>query len=258
MRLLLAVCIMASMLCGCREKIMHNLSERDANSVLTTLSDPSIEARKEIQTDGNWVISVASSQTLRALQLVDQQRTLRPRSQASRKPVGLLASREEQLFQYERSLSEEIEETLLRIEGVLDVRLHLNLPVRDPLLGRQLEEDSGGSALIIKENETQMNQAELAKLIAGAAGLDQDKVHVVLISEDPVKHSSYSKELAPVNATVPKALPSSPLMNIQLWSIIAAILTASLLIISAALKLRSKKLELASAGAAKLAGAQVQ
>ena len=110
---------------ACQEQIVHNLSESEANRFLTKLQEIRIDAEKIRQPDSRWAIAVERSNAMAAVKYLDQARLFREESSLHEKSA-LISSREDQRFQYERAMSREIENTLLSLEGVLEIgRAHV-------------------------------------------------------------------------------------------------------------------------------------
>lgn len=177
MRLLLILVVM--LLSGCREQIVHNLSEIDANRLVTKLHDSSLNGDKEKQADGKWSISVPSDETIRALKLLNDSRILRSENQKAIEKSSVISSREDQRFHYERSLSQEIEATLSSVPGVLEARVHLNIPPVDPLFGRSLGQGGTASVLLVTDSSLTTTKDEIAGLVAGASGIKSDAISVL-------------------------------------------------------------------------------
>ncbi len=187
---LLMICLW---LTGCNEQIVHNLNEQDANRLITRLADASIDSSKIKQPDGLWAIAVARGDTLEALRFLDGARLFKGAPATAEEGSTLMSSREDQLFRFERALSREIEETLSSIDGVLQARVHLNLPPTDPLFGQPLIKDQKGSAsvLLITNQKFELDKEAVAALVAGASGLERTKVAVLVggSSEAAISHA---------------------------------------------------------------------
>lgn len=173
--------LLFSHLIGCDEQILHDLAERDANRVLSRLRAGNLDAKKVEQSDGRWAIAISSDLAAPALSFLDARRVLSPRdSAASTSPKsGLVPSREEQWFRYERSVSTSIEDSLGTVLGVLEARVHLNLPEVDPLLGVRHEVVGSGSVLLVVDDAYVSSDQEIAALVAGASGIPQAKITVM-------------------------------------------------------------------------------
>lgn len=167
-------------LAACQEQIVHDLSEREANSVVSQLSMARLDARKVQQPDGRWAISVDQDEMLQALSYIETRRVLTSRDAKSVSNKGvMIPSREEQWFRYERSVAVSIEESLSALPGVLDARVHVNLPDDDPLFGDSARKGGSGSVLLVVDKSFTAADAEVGALVGGAAGLPRDAVRVL-------------------------------------------------------------------------------
>jgi type III secretion protein J len=172
---------LALIVTGCREQLMHNLSEQQANRLITRLHENVIESRKTRQPDGRWSVEVERNQLAQALREMQKLRLLRDVRATSSENSSVIASRDQQRFAFERALSSEVEQTLLSIEGVLEARVHLNLPQVDPLFGKSITGAQGsGSVFIIAEQELAFSREEFANLVAGAAGMLPQGISVLI------------------------------------------------------------------------------
>ncbi len=166
---------------GCDEQILHDLTEQDANKVVSRLGSGNLDAKKVLQSDGRWAIAVSRDSIASALVYLDTNRVLSPRSSgpASGSKGGFVPSREEQWFRYERSVAGTIEDSLSAVSGILEARVHLNLPETDPLFGTRKESVGSGSVLLIVDSRYASKDEEIAALVAGAAGVPAAKVTVL-------------------------------------------------------------------------------
>lgn len=196
---------MCLLLCGCREPLVHDLSEMDANRFLTRLHESNIDADKEKQGDGKWVIEVPRGTSAASIKILDGARLLkRGRVQNSAAP-GVISSREDQRLHAERIISQEIEDTLSSIGGVLEAHVHLKLPPQDPLFGRRSGDSGSASVLIVVDAEPRISKEEISSLVAGAAGIDTKAVSVIVSSQESAAQENRDgarKESAPVHAQV--------------------------------------------------------
>jgi type III secretion protein J len=167
--------------CGCKEKIVHDLRETEANRVLGVLQDSLIDAQKEQQSDGRWSILVSDQDVSLSLKYLHKSRVLRRAEGKAQSSSSVMSSIEDQRFHFERSLSREIENTLLGIDGVLDARVHLHLVPTDPVFGRPLPgaRKGSGSVLLVVKTNAAARKEEIAQLVAGASGLTDDVISVL-------------------------------------------------------------------------------
>lgn len=168
-------------LSACDEQIVHDLSEREANKVVSQLHEARVTADKVPQADGRWTIAVAKSDMFAALAVLESQRVLpAPANRsASIGKGGLISSREEQLFHYERAVAQSIEESLTALPGVLEARVHLNLPPQDPLFGKSRTAAGTGSVLLVVDERCNASDDEVSAVVSGAAGLIPGAVKVL-------------------------------------------------------------------------------
>jgi len=187
-------------LTGCRETILHDLSEVEANRVLSRLDQVDIESRKEVQADGRWAVSVAATDTVKALTFIDGARLLvrRPEREPSAGSSGFLPSREEGWLRYQRSIATSIEETLGAMPGTLEARVHLNVRQSDPIFGKRERVSGSGSVLLVVTPAFTSTNDEVAALVAGAAGLDASEIRVLRStpSESPLQAPPAPKSVA--------------------------------------------------------------
>jgi type III secretion protein J len=184
---------------GCDEQIIHDLSERDANRIMSHLSASHLEADKVPQADGRWAISVARADMVPALRHLDAQRLLISRDSAalSSSRGSIVPSREEQWFRYERSVSLSIEESIKALPGVLDARVHVNIPDQDPLFGSRENKKGSGSVLVVVDDRFKSSEDDIAALVGGAAGLSRDVVRVLRSSSEGVNLPPVSRQDPP-------------------------------------------------------------
>lgn len=181
----LVLCLALLILAACREQILHDLDELEANKILTRLNQGGVEAQKIKQADGNWGIEVESSHSMQALNLLNAARALKRSAEIPNKKSDLLSSREEQRFAFERAISHELERTIVSMPGVLEARVHLNMPAADPIFGQDISSGakSSASVLLVCELGFQNKVEQIQALVSGAAGIEADKVTVIISSD---------------------------------------------------------------------------
>ena len=175
-------------LSACQEQIVHDLSEREANKVISHLSVAKLDARKVMQADGRWAISVSQDAIVSALAYLDTQRVLATRDVKGPVAKGsMIPSREEQWFRYERSVAVSIEESLATIPGVLEARVHVNLPEEDPLFGSSNRGGGSGSVLLVVDEKFGALDEEISALVGSAAGIPREVIRVLKSKATPSK-----------------------------------------------------------------------
>ena len=192
---------------------MHDLGEADANRVVSRLSAAQLGAHKVQQSDGRWAIAVPQDSIVPALGFLESNRVLAAKSQAGAASAksGIVPSRQEQWFRYERAMAQAIEESLGALAGVLEARVHLNLPESDPLFGSKKREGGSGSVLLLVDDSYAAANEEVASLVAGAAGISPAAVTVlksmapqpVSIGAPPASLPDAAEEEADADSQVP-------------------------------------------------------
>jgi len=234
-RPLLLVGLLAILLTGCREQIIHNLTETDGNRVISALTDAGIDAEKVRQADGRWAIAVPHDSATGAIKRLNETRLLRESTGGQEEKGSFIASREDQRFRFERALSREIEATLGSVRGVLEARVHLNMPVTDPLFGQPLNAAKGsGSALLVVDEQFSLTKEEVSTLVAGASGIAPTGISVLLS-----KGQSQVVAAAELVAAQPSTAPWQP--DRQLIGQLFALVVGAGLLIGSLVVLRSKR-----------------
>ncbi|MCO6430050.1 MAG: hypothetical protein J5J00_04260 [Deltaproteobacteria bacterium] len=234
-RLFLSVALLVST-AACREKIIHDLSEAEANRIVTKLHDVRLTGYKEKQSDGNWSIAVEKQSAVQAIKFLNDSRVIKEEGLETAKSGTFLNSREEQRFHFERNLSRSIERTLLSLPNVLEARVHLNLPEVDPILGQKLANSKGsGSVLLLSRGKLSNEPSQIAGIVAGASGVPPEQV-VVVTSAAAIDETS--PRPLPLQSMQPQTLFDEILRNPNLQAMAIALL---LLIAGLALLLRKRR-----------------
>jgi type III secretory pathway lipoprotein EscJ len=105
-----------------------------------------------------------------------------------------------------------IEDSIGTVSGVLEARVHLNLPETDPLFGTRKESIGSGSVLLIVDTQYGSKDEEIAALVAGAAGIPAAKVTVLKSQarSNPSDVVSVQAEVMPAHDAA-----SAPLAGLQ-------------------------------------------
>jgi len=238
---------------GCKEQIIHDLSETEVNKIITRLGAIHIRPEKIRQPDGRWAISVNQSDVYGAISYLDNSRMLNRGANSLYKKDSLTASREERRFRFERALSQEIETTLTGMSGVLEARVHLNLAPVDPLFGRPFDSDNSGSGsvLLVVGPDYNFPDERVAALVAGASGIGPDLISV-LVNRAFIDNSQSARAMlkAPekgqradeVRAGSANSTPRKLLTpNQKLTAILFSLLFVSVALLYLALRLRKSR-----------------
>ena len=180
--------------CG-DEVLLHRVDETQADQVLVALADAGLPAHKERvgSEDGAFSVTVRPSEAAAArtvLSARDLPRTRPPGFSNLFGSPGLVPTPLEEHARYLHALSGELERTFGSLDGVLGARVHLALPVPDPL--RPDVRGAPRAAVLLKCRPEARGRLEaqsdgLRRVVAGAAdGLDPSSVAILLVEAPPL------------------------------------------------------------------------
>ncbi len=135
---LLGVLFLAS--CETNQTIVNNISEREANEIVVYLASKGIEAQKVVApttgvggaaTSSQYMITVAADRTTDAMAILNKVGL--PRRQGTTlldlfAKSGLMSSTLEETVRYQAGLAEELKNTILKIDGVIDADVQISFP----------------------------------------------------------------------------------------------------------------------------------
>lgn len=179
-------------LCSCvsNTTIVNSVTERDANEIVVFLASKGIQATREVAPSGGgaggsavelWNVSVDASQAVEAMALLNKNGLPRQQGQDLLSlfgETGLVPTDMQQKIRYQAGLAQQIANTILKIDGVLDASVQISSPPDGSLepitasvyVKHQGVLDNPNSQLIIK----------IKQLVAGAvAGLKLENVTVI-------------------------------------------------------------------------------
>ena len=174
---------------SCKEVIMHNLDEAQANKVSIILHEYSIEAEK-IKSGNNWNIQVDAAQAFSALQILDKNRFLKRLSSKTKEHKnGLMVSREERQRWIEREQAFNLEETLEAVPEILEARIHFYFNQPNDFDSISKFSQRTASVLLVtggknkSANKPEVIKELAVKLISGATGIQESAISIVVASE---------------------------------------------------------------------------
>lgn len=191
------------LLAACNVTVAAGLDETDANRIALALEGSNVDAQKEPdpQVEGKFRIAVSKDDVPQALAAMRAEELPRP------KPSGVLdamdkgalvPSQAAEHAQLVAGTAGDLERTLLSIDGILEARVHLNLPAADPLRDAPPQKATA-SVLVEHRGATPPLAPEaIQRLVSGGApGLQPADVAVVLVSR-PSAPQTKGAELAHV------------------------------------------------------------
>ncbi|WP_243712203.1 type III secretion system inner membrane ring lipoprotein SctJ [Burkholderia pyrrocinia] len=180
----------AVLLAGCGKAALYDrLDETDANDMLSALGKAGIVAEKTRLSSDSWKVITASSDVSAALEVLGSAGLPRERF----KSIGDLFPKEglvsTPLAEHMRAVyavQQELSRTISRIDGVIDTRVHLNIPQKESPL-RKVPPPTA-SVFVKYRSEANLPQSVLAikELVVGAVpGLTLSNVTVSLFPWSP-------------------------------------------------------------------------
>lgn len=183
---LLAVSVLALLLAGCgKVPLFSELSESEANEMMAILLQRDIACQKIAGKDEKWALKVEQGDFSRAVDLLKAQGY--PRDKFAKigevfQKSGLVSSPTEERIRYMYALSQEISETLMRIDGVMNARVHIVIPDNDPLAAKVTP---SSAAVFIRYRagfDIESLSPQLKSLVMRSIeGLNYDNVSLVLV-----------------------------------------------------------------------------
>ena len=116
------------LLSGCKVEMYSGLSEDQANQMLSTLLRRGIEAEKQAAGKNGYTLLVDDDQLVRALQVLKENSLPREAFKNLGEVFagdGMISSTSEVQARMSYALSQELADTLSRIDGVLTARVHV-------------------------------------------------------------------------------------------------------------------------------------
>jgi type III secretion protein J len=186
----LALVFVCALLAGCDTQLLANLTERDANQVLAVLLRADIDAHKESADTGKtWTIKVPDSRVVQSLDLLRANGL--PQTRYANlgemfKKDGLISTPVEERVRFVYGVSQELADTLSKMDGVITARVHIVMPQNDPLA---VTTKSSSASVFVKHRTSfavATQAAPIKNLVAHSVeGLEYDAVSVTFVEADP-------------------------------------------------------------------------
>jgi len=187
------VLVIALLATGCaRSPLYSDLTEAQANEVQATLLGAGIDARKDPMAKGKgWLISVGQGDIPRAVGVLSSaglpREPLRTLGEVFPRE-GFVSSPLEERARYVFALSQEVEETLLQLDGVVGARVHIAMPEHNVLEDKP---PSASASVVIIERpgaDLEARETDIKAIVTdGIEGLtDINRVTVKFFTRHPV------------------------------------------------------------------------
>lgn len=214
---------------GCQSELYSNLTEREANEMLSVLANNGIAAKKTFSKKQNFILHVNESDMADAIQLLNRlgypRDTYTDMGQIFQKD-GLISSPLEERARYVYAVSQDLSDTLSRVDGVIDAKVHVVLPEAD-VTGNIIKPPS---ASVFIKHQAQFNLQPFLpkiKLLVNKSieGIDYQDISIALF---PSEVSSMNDRTAWSNVIGIKVHPSSKGRLIMILGLFLALIIASL------------------------------
>jgi type III secretion protein J len=175
-------------LAGCSQQLLGGLSESSANQVVAALRGEGIAAEKVHVNEDLWKVTVPDDEFARSTQIL-RRRNLPPQQfeglGAVFKKESLVSTPTEERARLIYAMSQELEQSLSGIDGVLSARVHPVIPPHDPLNPKKV---ASSASVLIKFRpgaEVASREAMVRALVAsGIEGLSYDDVRVLMFEAE--------------------------------------------------------------------------
>jgi type III secretion protein J len=232
-------------LAACSREVAAGLEEAEANRGVVALARSGIDAEKiaDAQTEGRFRLVVGRDEATSAIAVLAGEEIPRLRPAAA-KDAPFVASPEADRASRVAQTAQAIERSLASVDGVMDARVHLDVPQLDPLTtalaagGDAKLAHATASVLVRHRGATPpIGVEEIKRLVAGAvSGLVPDAVAVVTVSV-PLPTSSAERQLAWVGP-IGVSRGSLPAFRALAAAALGGLFVLSALLVAVALRLR--------------------
>lgn len=238
---LLALIFLALALVGCKSELYSNLEEREANEMLAVLAKSGIVAKKTFSKKQNFVLTVDEGDMADAIQLLNRlgypRDTYTDMGQVFQKD-GLISSPLEERARYIYAVSQDLSDTLARVDGVIDAKVHVVLPETD-VTGDIVKPPS---ASIFLKHQAEFNLQPFIpkiKLLVNKSieGIDYQDISIALFPSDV---NAVTDRAQWSNFLGIKVQPSSKGRLVMLFGLLLALVVVSMLV-NIALSRRGKE-----------------
>lgn len=226
---------------GCAVPVASGLGESEANLVIVALDESGIPASKEVDPnkEGGFRVTVEQGDASAAVSVLTHQSLPTEGSPGVIDSLGqgsLVPSRTAEHAKLSAGIAGDLERSLRSVEGVVSVRVHLAVPLKDALAIASASVPPSASVLIRHRGSTPPIAApDVQRLVAGAVpGLAADAVSVVATSV-PAAPRPPDRELARFG---PISVARGSLGSLR--ALVAGILLVNVALVALALRLWSR------------------
>lgn len=239
----LAALVLLVALAGCKVGLYSNLTEQEANEMVAALTAAQLSADKERLENDQWQVLVDKGELASALELLRSQGLPNDRyasmGEVFRKQ-GLVSTPSEERMRYIYAMSQELSQTLRKVDGVIAARVHVVIPANDPLSDKIRP---SSAAVFIKHRadvDLRMLTPAVKDLVAHSIeGLSHEQVSLSLFEARPQPTSA-----GPAGAVVPRpGLVFGVLPTQTAWVLLVLLLAAAACLVALPGLLRRQQLD---------------
>lgn len=217
--------------CGGKVDLMGAIPEDEANEVISALLQAQVPAEKVTGKEGMVSVRVPSENVGQSLELLRERGLPRERYAGMGqvfKKEGLISSPLEERARYIYALSQELSQTLSKIDGVLNARVHVVLPERG--VGGESGVSSTAAVFIRYQDgyNLEILQPQIRRLVTNSIpSLTADNVSVILVASqqrmltETADNATTSKVWG-----IPVTTQSASTLSALLWVMLLLCLTA--------------------------------
>jgi type III secretion protein J len=180
--------LLISLLSACSQQLFGALNENSANLVVAALRSEGIAAEKVFASEDMWKVTVPDDEFARSTQVL-KRRNLPPQQFEGLgrvfKKESLVSTPTEERARLIYAMSQELEQSLTTLDGVLNARVHPVIPPHDPLNPKKV---ASSASVLIKYRpgaEIASRESMIRALVAsGIEGLAYDDVRVLMVEAE--------------------------------------------------------------------------
>ncbi len=187
---LVVAAALSVLLAGCTDPLQHGLDEAEANAMVVSLNQQGVEASKvrDPADDEQWAVQVPNDQRVEAWSILQREGFPRPEVGGFDDFYpggGLIPTAKEERVVLQYATAQELQASLLRVEGIVDAHVHLVLP-EEPRVQLSQDEQSRPRASVLlqwqqSEEQPPLDEEAVRQLVSGAVeDLRPEDVHVVM------------------------------------------------------------------------------
>jgi type III secretion protein J len=198
-----AACIMVALLVGCSSEIIHDVDEAEANEILAALQQRGLggETLRQVQgSKASYTVRVARGDAVQAWRVLREENLPRPRRKGLGEVFGqstLVPTATQERALMHHALAGELSKTLQSVGGVLEARVHVVLPARDPLTPADAPTPAPRASVLLRTSgPSPLSRAEVQQLVAGSVDALRPEAVSVLIVSSPGQRPPATAALA--------------------------------------------------------------